>query len=96
VCQVDPTAGLAPRPRWISQTDRVIDVPDHLDRSRYVRMLWNTPADRVICVGAAHAWGGTAAALSELAGVVPPGGRLLYGDGCWEREPTDAASALYR
>jgi SAM-dependent methyltransferase len=55
---------------------------------------WVTPADRVICIGAAHAWGGTAAALQRLRALINPGGRLLFGDGCWEREPTPAALAI--
>lgn len=56
---------------------------------------WRGVADRVICVGAAHAWGGTAAALHALAEVVPAEGRLLYGDGCWECPPTPAAEILF-
>jgi SAM-dependent methyltransferase len=56
---------------------------------------WKGEADRVICIGAAHAFGGSAAALSALRRHVRPGGRLLYGDGCWERRPTTAASALF-
>jgi SAM-dependent methyltransferase len=56
---------------------------------------WNGEADRVLCIGAAHAFGGTAAALSALPQHIRPGGRLLYGDGCWERPPTAAATALF-
>lgn len=56
---------------------------------------WVKPADRVVCLGAAHAWGGTASALTELAGVVAPDGRLLFGDGCWEADPTPVASAIF-
>jgi SAM-dependent methyltransferase len=56
---------------------------------------WQGPADRVICVGAAHAFGGADAALTALTRVVKPGGRLLFGDGCWEHPPTEEAAALF-
>ena len=56
---------------------------------------WRQPADRVICVGAAHAFGGAEAALSALGGLVNRGGRLLFGDGCWEHSPTDEASRMF-
>ncbi|MEU1363651.1 class I SAM-dependent methyltransferase [Micromonospora zamorensis] len=49
---------------------------------------WQEPADRVLCIGSAHAFGGTDAALDALARVVRPGGRLLFGDAYWERPPT--------
>ena len=42
---------------------------------------WSDTADRLICVGASHAWGGTEQALTALSRFVAPGGRLLYGDG---------------
>lgn len=51
----------------------------------------NEPApDLVICVGATHAWGSTTAAVSALAELVAPGGRVLLGEEFWERPPTDA------
>ena len=53
------------------------------------------PADRVLCIGASHAWGGTASALPALRTLVAPDGRLLFGDGCWEREPTPEAVAIF-
>jgi glyoxylase-like metal-dependent hydrolase (beta-lactamase superfamily II) len=56
---------------------------------------WSRPADRIICVGASHAWGGTQEALEALARLVAPGGRLLFGDGCWEAPPTPNAAALF-
>lgn len=55
---------------------------------------WSRPADRIICVGASHAWGGTQEALEALARLVTPGGRLLFGDGCWEAPPTPNAEAI--
>jgi cyclopropane fatty-acyl-phospholipid synthase-like methyltransferase len=56
---------------------------------------WNGTADRVLCVGASHALGGTTAALDALARVVPAGGRLLFGDGYWETAPSSAATELF-
>jgi cyclopropane fatty-acyl-phospholipid synthase-like methyltransferase len=55
---------------------------------------WEQPADRVLSVGASHVWGGTRQALAALERLVRPGGRLLFGDGCWERPPTGGAWAL--
>ncbi len=56
---------------------------------------WSDQADRIICIGAAHAWGGAANALEALRPLLRPGGRLLYGDACWEQPPTGPASALF-
>jgi SAM-dependent methyltransferase len=51
------------------------------------------PADVVLCVGAAHAFGGTAGALAAVRGHLRPGGRVLFGDGFWEAGPSEAALA---
>jgi ubiquinone/menaquinone biosynthesis C-methylase UbiE len=56
---------------------------------------WQGTADRVLCTGASHAFGGTAAALRALAGHVPPGGRLLFGDAFWAQPPSPEATALF-
>jgi SAM-dependent methyltransferase len=56
---------------------------------------WQHPADRVICVGAAHAWGGAEPALTAATQIVQPGGRLLFGDGCWARSPNEEAAKLF-
>lgn len=56
---------------------------------------WGGTADRVLCVGAAHAFGGTGPALAALAQVVPPGGRLLFGDAYWEGVPSAAAIEIF-
>jgi len=45
-------------------------------------------ADRVMCIGAAHAWGGTATALARLRDRTVPKGLLLFGDGFWTRSPS--------
>lgn len=55
---------------------------------------WREPADRVLSVGASHAFGGTSEALKSLANLVRPGGRLLFGDGFWERAPTTEATEI--
>jgi cyclopropane fatty-acyl-phospholipid synthase-like methyltransferase len=56
---------------------------------------WSQPAERVICIGASHAWGGTKEALAALAQAVVPGGRLLFGDGCWEGSVTPEAATIF-
>lgn len=55
---------------------------------------WRGTADRLLCTGASHAFGGTADALRSLAAVVPHGGRLLYGDAFWSRPPSPEATGL--
>lgn len=56
---------------------------------------WPGSADRVVSIGASHAWGGTQKALTALGSAVQTGGRLLFGDGCWENTPSDAAMAIF-
>jgi SAM-dependent methyltransferase len=56
---------------------------------------WRGTADRVLCTGAGHAFGGTAGALRALATMVAPGGRLLLGDGFWSRPPSAAAIEIF-
>lgn len=56
---------------------------------------WQEPADRVLCIGSTHAFGGTGAALDALATVVRPGGRLLFGDAFWERPPTAEVEQIF-
>jgi cyclopropane fatty-acyl-phospholipid synthase-like methyltransferase len=68
------------------------------DRVRFVRGAaeeWTEPADRLLCIGSAHAWGGARRALPALARLVTPGGRLLFGDGVWESPPTEPARELF-
>lgn len=57
---------------------------------------WAVPADRVMSVGASHAWdGGTVAAMQALTDAVRPGGRLLFGDMCFEAPPSPAAAEMF-
>jgi SAM-dependent methyltransferase len=65
-------------------------IADRVEFVEYQGKDWETPADLVICIGAAHAFGTGADALRALYAIVKPGGRLLFGDGVWERVPTDA------
>ncbi|MGW5862511.1 SAM-dependent methyltransferase [Streptomyces sp. NPDC055239] len=57
------------------------------------------PADLVLCLGSSHALssaeppGHTAAALRELRRLVSPGGRVVLGEGFWQRTPTPAELA---
>ncbi|PJE97028.1 SAM-dependent methyltransferase [Streptomyces carminius] len=57
------------------------------------------PADVVLCVGSGHALTGAEppghvpAALRELRRLVAPGGRVLFGEGFWQRVPAPAELA---
>ncbi|POX48067.1 SAM-dependent methyltransferase [Streptomyces sp. Ru71] len=51
--------------------------------------------DLVVSVGATHAFGGPLATLAAARKHLAPGGRVLLGDGFWEREPgPDAVEML--
>ncbi|MGV9284331.1 SAM-dependent methyltransferase [Streptomyces sp. NPDC003730] len=47
--------------------------------------------DLVLCVGSTHAFGGLPATLAAVRGHLAPGGRVLVGDGFWERDPSPEA-----
>lgn len=47
--------------------------------------------DLVLSVGAAHAFGGLLPTLAAAREHLAPGGRVLIGDGFWEREPSPEA-----
>ncbi|MGW3287974.1 SAM-dependent methyltransferase [Streptomyces sp. NPDC001002] len=49
------------------------------------------PFDLVLSVGAAHAFGGLLPTLAAARKHLAPGGRVLIGDGFWEREPSPEA-----
>ena len=55
---------------------------------------WEGHADRAFCIGSAHIFGSTKAALDGLARKVPSG-RLLYGDGFWAAPPNPAAQEIF-
>ncbi|MFD7957085.1 SAM-dependent methyltransferase [Streptomyces ardesiacus] len=50
--------------------------------------------DLVLCVGSAHAFGGLSATLAAAREHLAPGGRVLVGDGFWEREPSPEAVGM--
>jgi hypothetical protein len=85
--------------------------PAHLDRARLsaqtqglgkrVRFVqgdivqYKGTRDRVICIGADHAWGSVSAALSRLRPRVEPDGRLLFGCGFWTRPPSPKLTDMF-
>ncbi|MFF4384170.1 SAM-dependent methyltransferase [Kitasatospora sp. NPDC001547] len=60
----------------------------HLDAREFTA---SEPFDLVLCVGATHAFGGLLPTLAAARGLLAPGGRLLVGEGFWQREPSQAA-----
>jgi cyclopropane fatty-acyl-phospholipid synthase-like methyltransferase len=69
--------------------------------ARDARQLEGT-FDAVTCIGASQIWGAAleegepldyVAALAALRGLLPRGGRLVYGEGIWSAAPTAAAVA---
>ncbi len=56
---------------------------------------WSGTAERALCIGSSHAFGGTRAALEALASLVPSGGRALFGDGFWQASPKPAAVEIF-
>lgn len=58
---------------------------------------WDGPvADVAISIGASHAWGDARAVLEAMRTRIRPGGRLLLGDGYWEREPSDTLREMFQ
>ncbi|KAH7131661.1 putative SAM-dependent methyltransferase [Dactylonectria estremocensis] len=55
---------------------------------------WDENAERAICIGSSHAFGGSQDMLRRLAEIIPQG-RVLVGDMCWERPPTEEARKLF-
>lgn len=68
---------------------------DRVTLSNLDVLRYTGKADRVICIGASHAWGGTDAALRALRRHVEPSGRLLFGDGFWVRNPSQALVEMF-
>ncbi|MFE6055908.1 SAM-dependent methyltransferase [Kitasatospora sp. NPDC056446] len=59
----------------------------HLDAREFTS---REPFDLVLCVGSTHAFGGLLPTLAAVGGLLAPGGRLLVGEGFWQREPSRA------
>lgn len=67
----------------------------HVDFTQSDVATWRGAADRVLCIGSSHAFGGTGPALTALTKATAPGGRLLFGDGYWASMPSPAATAIF-
>lgn len=64
---------------------------DRIDFVEAEAASFEANGDIVVCVGSAHAFGDSEAALSALRGRLKPRGALLYGDGFWAIEPDAVA-----
>ncbi|WP_151771642.1 SAM-dependent methyltransferase [Streptomyces abyssomicinicus] len=73
-----------------------LGVADHLVLHHMDAADFSPPRayDVVLCVGAAHAFGGLLPALAAAREHLAPGGRVLVGDGFWEGEPSARAVEL--
>ncbi len=89
---VDTDAAALARARALAR-QRHLD--QHVDFTQADAAAWRGAADRALCVGASHAFGGTEAALTALTQVTAPGGRLLFGDGYWAGTPSPAAVTIF-
>jgi cyclopropane fatty-acyl-phospholipid synthase-like methyltransferase len=89
---VDTDAAALDRARAAAR-ERHLD--QHVEFTQADVATWHGTAPRVLCVGASHAFGGTAPALKALREVTAPGGRLLFGDGYWASPPSAAATEIF-
>jgi ubiquinone/menaquinone biosynthesis C-methylase UbiE len=55
-----------------------------------LELVFDSPFDLTLCVGASHAVGGPVAALDHLARWTRVGGYALWGEGFWRRDPDPA------
>jgi cyclopropane fatty-acyl-phospholipid synthase-like methyltransferase len=67
----------------------------HVEFTEADATAWRGTADRALCVGASHAFGGTEPSLKALTQVTAPGGRLLFGDAYWASTPSPEAIAIF-
>jgi SAM-dependent methyltransferase len=89
---VDTAAAALDRARALAR-QRHLD--QHVEFVQADAAAWRGAADRALCVGAAHAFGGTEPALKALTQVTALGGRLLFGDGYWASTPSPAATTIF-
>lgn len=89
---VDTDAAALGRARALAR-QRHLD--QHVDFTQTDAAAWHGTADRALCIGASHAFGGTGPALKALTQVTAPGGRLLFGDGYWAGTPSPAATTIF-
>ncbi|MFG3281893.1 SAM-dependent methyltransferase [Streptomyces sp. NPDC048111] len=62
-----------------------------LHRAEAARFTAPEPFDLVLSVGATHAFGGLLPTLAAARAQLAPGGRVLVGEGFWERDPSSEA-----
>ncbi|MFJ6086753.1 SAM-dependent methyltransferase [Streptomyces sp. NPDC092369] len=62
-----------------------------LHRQEAADFVASQPFDLVLSVGAAHAFGGLLPTLAAARKHLAPGGRVLIGDGFWDRQPSPEA-----
>jgi len=91
---VDTDAGALDRARGLAR-ERGLD--QYVEFTEADVSSWRGTADRAICIGAPHAFGGTEAALTALSALAPVAapGRLLYGDAYWVSPPSAAAVEFF-
>ncbi|MFE9407819.1 SAM-dependent methyltransferase [Streptomyces sp. NPDC006704] len=71
--------------------DRGVDARLTLHQQDAARFTAADPFDLVLNVGAGHAHGGLLPTLAAARAQLAPGGRVLVGDGFWERAPSPEA-----
>lgn len=89
---VDTDAAVLDRARNVAR-QRLLE--QYVEFSQADAGAWQGTADRALCVGASHAFGGVEPALKALKRVIPAGGRVLFGDGHWASTPSAAATAIF-
>ncbi|RSN54381.1 SAM-dependent methyltransferase [Amycolatopsis sp. WAC 04182] len=87
---VDVSDSALTRARHTAQTLGVADRLD-LHHAEAADFASTQRFDLVLSVGAAHAFGGLLPTLAAARGHLAPGGRVLIGDGFWERDPSPEA-----
>jgi cyclopropane fatty-acyl-phospholipid synthase-like methyltransferase len=89
---VDSDAAALDRARTLAR-ERHLD--QYAEFTQADAAAWRGVADRALCVGASHAFGGTEPALKALTQVTAPAGRLLFGDGYWASTPSSDATTIF-
>ena len=89
---MDTDPGALGRARTLAR-QRHLD--QHVEFTQADAAAWRSTADRALCVGASHIFGGTEPALKALTQVTAPAGRLLFGDGYWAGAPSPAAITIF-
>jgi SAM-dependent methyltransferase len=80
---------------WAAKEAERLGVADRLELHEMSAADYRSPEpfDAVLCVGATHAFGGLLPTLAAARRHLAPGGRVVVGEGFWEREPGPAALA---